>query len=270
MLRQAKRVARAEVTQPGDGADVARVDVVELVAAVAVSVTKDYPGVVMILIPGGGLCTGTFISPRAVLTAAHCTPRAGSYSVLSSFGSFVTSHYEKFGEGVVEDPNDIAILMFDKNYANAEEGQIHPIGTSVRAGETVQIVGYGCNDLSARTGSGKKRKGTNQIETVNDYIELASPDSIPSMHSDSRGILGPSNRAGSCFGDSGGPMFQTQKGNIAIVGATHAGGTDGNTIVSQYIDLNRADNLDFIHRVDSRHSLQVFDTCIMKDRKSVV
>lgn len=228
----------------------------------SVSITNDYPGVVMILLPGGrGLCTGTVISPKAVLTAAHCAKNLGVYQIITSFGLFKASTIEKLGQGVLDDPNDIAVLIADDNFASAEKGQIHSIGEAVVSGDTIQIVGYGCNDLSAKTGSGKKRTGTNYVYTISDYIELRTPEGTTAVREvAARGILGPENRAGSCFGDSGGPMFQSQHGRLALVGATHAGGSNGESITSQYVNLNRSDNMDFLHRVDTTYRLRIFDS----------
>ncbi|WP_396133675.1 trypsin-like serine protease, partial [Chamaesiphon sp. OTE_75_metabat_556] len=49
----------------------------------------------------------------------------------------------------------------------------------------------------------------------------------------------PDLRAGSCFGDSGGPALQANGDSQNVVGVTHAGGTMGSNIVSEYSDLTR-------------------------------
>src|SRR5687767_10661950 len=78
-------------------------------SASVVSATTGYSPVVMVVLPGGsGLCTGTFISKKAVLTASHCVSSSGRYSVVSSFGTFYTYTAERLGPGIVEDPSDIA------------------------------------------------------------------------------------------------------------------------------------------------------------------
>ncbi|NBX82160.1 hypothetical protein EBQ90_03615, partial [bacterium] len=73
-----------------------------------------------------------------------------------------------------------------------------------------------------------------------------------------RGILGPSNRAGSCFGDSGGPALKMVNGEYQIVAVTHAGGIVDNTIISQYSDIsNRSDNRGFIADANRTRNLGI-------------
>src|SRR3989338_8573424 len=91
------------------------------------SITTGYSPVAMVVLPNGaGICTGTFISTKAVLTAAHCAKENGRYSVVSSFGTFSTYTHPYMGPGVVDDPNDIAVLVFDTDVADAS--QIYGIG----------------------------------------------------------------------------------------------------------------------------------------------
>ena len=142
----------------------------------AAYITSDYPAVVKVVLPGGrGLCTGTFISPRAVLTAAHCTPSSGTYTVYSSFGTFFTSQKVVMGPGVVDDPNDIAILMFSSDVADPDQGQVAVLGGSVSPGQVLRLVGFGCNEYASRGGAGAKRTGTNMVYDVHDYIEFLTP-----------------------------------------------------------------------------------------------
>jgi len=234
-------------------------------SGIYVTESSGFPGVVMVSIPGGGICSGTIVSHKAVLTAAHCTKRVGNYIVVGNFADpsanggrsqKSTSVVSNFGPGAVEDPNDISILVFlDQTF---QEQDIIPIGDASRAGEVATLVGYGCSNLDTRTGAGKKRMGTNVIAQIHDYIEFYTPLSSATSSARARGIIGSTNRAGSCFGDSGGPALAENGGKYAVVGVTHAGGVIDNTIVSQYADVsNRADNRAFISQINKDQNLGI-------------
>lgn len=212
--------------------------------------TTDYPAVGMVVLPGGsGICTGTFISDRAVLTAAHCAKADGRYSFVTSFGTFSTYTHLTMGPGVVDDPNDIAILIFD---AGTARGNFVNMGDSVASGDTLRLVGFGCNNLDTRAGAGTKRTGTNVVAELNDYINFITPASTVA------GILGSSNRAGSCFGDSGGPALATVNGALEVVGVTHAGGTQGSSIISEYVNVaTRNDNRAWLNTQNTTYSLGI-------------
>lgn len=213
---------------------------------------SEFPGVVLVVNPSGSICSGTIVSRSAVLTAAHCTLAEGSYLVKGGFGKTVsTSTRENFGPGIVDDPNDLSVLVFPADTFKSEH--VFSIGSSVRTGDTATLVGYGCNNVYTNRGAGVKRMGTNQVASLNEYVEFYTP----ATSSNYRGIIGPDNRAGSCPGDSGGPAFKEVDGQYEIVAVTHAGGVWGRTIISQYVDLTRNDNRGFISRVNSEHSLGI-------------
>jgi hypothetical protein len=152
------------------------------------------------------------------------------------------------GSGAIDDSNDIGILVFDPGTASAE--QIYNFGNQVANGDTIRLVGLGCNDLDTRRGAGVKRTGTNAVAFVDDYINFLTPRNY------SRGILGPSNRAGSCFGDSGGPAFAEVDGELKIVGVTHAGGVMGQDLISEYINVaNRSDNRNWLRDRNNQYNL---------------
>jgi len=223
----------------------------------SVQITSAYPAVVEVILPGGeGLCSGTFVSPRAVLTAAHCALNDGTYTINASFGTFTTANHIKLGAGVVDDPNDIALIYFTTNIADPNQGQVMNIGSSVHEGDTARLIGYGCTNISTRTGAGLKRTGTNVVDTIDDYINFLTPTDS-TTGGDSQALVGAVNRAGSCFGDSGGPAALDNGTSLALVGVTHAGGTDSDGIVSEYVDMTRSDNRAFISSQNSALGLGI-------------
>lgn len=229
--------------------------------------TSAYPPVVKVIMPGGlGLCSGTFVSSRAVLTAAHCTLASGNYTVISTFGTYTTNVIERLGSGTVGDVNDLSVLILSTDAADKTLGQVYPVSMlNPTYREKVRLVGFGCNDIDTRRGAGTKRTGTNQVARVSSYVELVTPVKGPEtlrLAKNSRSLVGPENRAGSCFGDSGGPMLRSLgRDKFAIIGVSHGGSWSDEMIVSLYSNTVRTENQQFLSSVNDRYDLDLFNAC---------
>lgn len=223
------------------------------------AITKAFPGVVVVSDTHGGLCTGTVIGDSTVLTAAHCIDNPNQPSrveINAQDGTVSVSRIVKLGNGTVESEDDLAILVTDEDVTQYTKGVKYSISNRIRSREQVTIVGAGCNDWSKRTGSGVIRAGTNIAINVHPYIETyTSLSSLPS----SRGVTGDSNQSSACFGDSGGPLFvQNGNGDYEVAGVTHAGGSDGQYLRSQFTNVaTHSSNRAFITSTNSAYDLGI-------------
>lgn len=142
-------------------------------------------------LPGGGVCTGTSIDERTILTAKHCTGLVGEpYDTLRSGELHTNLDLLDRSEA-----SDQATLVLQDGDAFDFESPVSfnhpPIGTEV------YMVGYGCSGM---------------LEVRKAAFAGYSPDIATEYGSGYMIFYGHA-----CFGDSGGPVFDSDGNVVAII-----------------------------------------------------
>jgi secreted trypsin-like serine protease len=183
----------------------------EIVGGVA---TKSFPAVVEVLVNGEGDCTGSLVSARVVLTAAHCiveAPKKAAFAIFTGPNDDVRSQGEVVKAKAAHvhpsynadtDENDMAVLILSKALT------IKPLPYNRKAlskslvGKPVRMIGYGDNTKKEPTaGFGKRRQAT-----------------APLIGFDKHWVRVGTAKANQCYGDSGGPVLMKLGTVETIVG----------------------------------------------------
>jgi len=184
----------------------------------------------------GQFCTGALIAPNLVITARHCvqsldeTTECGAYTTRFSaqtlgisVGADATSasviaHGKKtyVDQGTTMCSHDIALILLDQDVPGATVAPVRL--DKAKVGEVTTTVGYGDNGFGTPTASRYQRASLK--------INAIGPASQTYTTQDSKQIAFTVHAGeiatgeSTCFGDSGGPLFDAQG---RIIGMTSRG-----------------------------------------------
>jgi V8-like Glu-specific endopeptidase len=179
------------------------------------------------------LCTGTLVSPRVFLTAAHCTDYLlrtkgisdvwVTFDTNGSVGPYLhgTMHQDAAYPGPASDPHDIAVIVLDDAVSGITPAllpsaelldRMKDAGTLDQA-TAFTAVGYGDRErVKAKGGptfqfDGYRWVATSYFNSLNKaWLRLTQNASVGA--------------GGTCFGDSGGPNFLGTSNTVAAITIT--------------------------------------------------
>ncbi len=177
---------------------------------------------VMVLGAGGAVCSGVVVSPRAVLTAAHCADPTREHRV----------HYMENGQPVLLTPTasvthpdyvkdairqrrqsvDMALVRLAQPLPSRFVPAALSVGPQPRAGATVNVGGYG--SVGRQPADGRFRSVAAPV------VEPWGPGKILLWIGAPKG-----KSAGACAGDSGGPISAMDGEVVAVTSWSKGAGS---------------------------------------------
>ncbi len=190
-----------------------------------------YVGLIVLYDSAGeplGRCSGTLLSPTVFLTASHCTSGAALARVYfdehvsappypTAGGVTGTPHTHPEFDNFQTFPNtsDVGIVRLNRPVSTPEYGELPQVGAldtlAARRGQqqiVFEAVGYGLQGVKPDLMAKRDR-----YKTLTKLVNLRSAltDGYNLHTSNSPGTGG-----GTCFGDSGGPVFRSDDSNVVV------------------------------------------------------
>jgi len=203
---------------------------------------------VVYLESNAGSCTGTVISPRAVLSAGHCfTNGSGNLNVSwvdvhtsfeepgeQVFRSFNIKIHPQYNGGVSDTTYDTALVLLSQDLPTRTMGILK--NSNLQVGEKLQIAGYG------RIGNGQA------VGNQFDGLQAGSMSVGEVYSGDILAFFNHPNGANTCNGDSGGPAAVYRNGKWVVAGITSYGYSSncGPSDTSGFENVTATSNLNFI------------------------
>jgi secreted trypsin-like serine protease len=194
---------------------------------------------------GGFACTGTVVSPRVILTAAHCVEdiERGTFASPGQYAlaTGTTSPGKALRENVFKvvethvfpgfDPGrlrgDAAILILDRPTAAPPIALAGPADAGLYAGgAALQLAGWGLTNARSSQAPESLRATAMVVQTPS-FCKQKTKRFYPEFLSSGQfcALDAPAKRSGGCFGDSGGPgIGQRADGTPVELGIISTGG----------------------------------------------